>query len=310
MPLRSALRWSGLLLGLLVFGLVLLQVRTHRQELDQAWAHAQVAPLLLSFLLFFLAQFLFVLSWHRLLHAAGETGNLGGDAARWGVSLAGKYFPGKVWQALARFGLYHGAPRGSRVAPAYLRETLLSVSAAMTVVALQAGHVGAHLRALVWPFGLGAGLLLLLALPSVARLVSDRLRRWSPLELELPDSDAAVLPLAWCLQLLAYLLLGLGFFVLGRAFGLLESGVVFPAVAGLCFAGLAGIAAFFVPAGLGVREAALAWFLAPWLGAAPALLLAVLARLWISVGEATMIAMGLWWLHAHGQTRGESGAGP
>ena len=311
MPLRTALRWAGLLLGLLVFGLVLLQVRTHRQQLDHAWAHAQIAPLLLSFLLFFLAQLLFALSWHRLLHAAGETGNLRGDAARWGVSLAGKYFPGKVWQALARFGLYHGAPRGSRVAPAYLRETLLSVSAAMSLVAVQASATGKHLAVLAWPFGVAAVLLLLLSLPSIARIVINLARPWSPLKLDLPEADAALLPLAWGLQLLAYVVLGLGCFALARAFGLLGAQAMFPTVAGLCFAGLAGIAAFFVPAGLGVREAALAWFLAPWMGAAPALLLAVLARLWISLGEAVVIAAGLWWLRARGDTGGKArGAQP
>lgn len=302
MPPRTVLRWIGALVGLLVLGLVLRQLHAHRSELDRAWTHLQILPLLFSFLLFFLAQALFALSWHRLLHAAGETGNFSGDAARWGVSLAGKYFPGKVWQALARFGLYHGAPRGTRVAPAYLREMLLSVSAAMFIVALQAAMSGGRLSALVWPFGLGCVSLLVLALPPVARAAMKLLRRWTRLRLELPDSDAGSLPMAWCLQLAAYLLLGLGCFVLGQAFGLLGTDLLFPTIAGLCFAGLAGIAAFFVPAGLGVREAALAWFLAPWLGPAPALLLAVLARLWISLGEATIIAAGLLWLRAHGDS--------
>lgn len=300
MAARTALRWIGALVGLTVFGLVVLQLHAHRQELASAWTQVGALPLLLSFLLFFLAQGLFALSWHRLLHAAGETGNFAGDAARWSVSLAGKYFPGKVWQALARFGLYHGAPRGSRVAPAFVRETLLSISAAMTIVAVQAGSGGGRAAALAWPFGLGAASLLLLALPFVARPVLAFTQHWLPWRLELPDGAARGMPLAWALQLLAYLLLGLGCFALGQGFGLLAPENMFPAVAGLCFAGLAGIAAFFVPAGLGVREAALAWFLAPWIGAAPALLLAVLARLWISLGEALMIAGGLLWLRKDG----------
>jgi hypothetical protein len=129
-----------------------------------------------------------------------------------------------------------------------------------------------------------------------ARVALGLVRRWSPWQLDLPEGGASWLPLAWCLQVLGYLVLGIGCLALGLAFGLLRPELVLPVAAGLCFAGLAGIAAFFVPAGLGVREAALAWFLAPWLGAAPALLLAVLARLWISMGEATVIAGGLLWL--------------
>ena len=300
MPRSSLLRWIGALLGLLVFALVLQQLRAHVGELDQARANLRVAPLLLSFALFFLAQALFALSWHRLLHAAGETGNFSGDAARWGVSLAGKYFPGKVWQALARFGLYHGVARSPRVAPAFLREMLLSVSAAMAIVAVQVTLGGVHLAVLALPFGLGSVLLVLLALPSVARKVLSLAPRRLARKLELPESDAGSLPIAWCLQLLAYLTLGLGCFELGQAFALVAGELLLPVVAGLCFAGLAGIAAFFVPAGLGVREAALAWFLAPWIGPAPALLLAVLARLWISLGEAIVIAGGLLWLRAQG----------
>ena len=46
-------------------------------------------------------------------------------------------------------------------------------------------------------------------------------------------------------------------------------------------------------AGIGVREAALAWFLSPIIGPAPAALLAVTSRLWISVGEAVLVAGGL-----------------
>ena len=82
--------------------------------------------------------------------------------------------------------------------------------------------------------------------------------------------------------------------------GIDQAGLAWPTIAGLCFAGLAGIAAFFVPAGIGVREAALAWYLAPVIGPAPAALLAVASRLWISTGEAVLVGGGLLALRRRG----------
>ena len=97
-------------------------------------------------------------------------------------------------------------------------------------------------------------------------------------------------------QMGGYVLLGLGIFALGRGLGWFQADEAPLAIAAFCFAGLAGVAALFVPAGIGVREAALAWFLAPALGAGPALMVAVLARAWISLGEAACIGAGLAWL--------------
>jgi hypothetical protein len=98
-------------------------------------------------------------------------------------------------------------------------------------------------------------------------------------------------------------LLGLGFFALGRGLGWFGPAHAALAISALCFAGLAGIAAFFVPAGIGVREAALAWILAPAIGPGPALMLAVLARAWISLGEAALVVAGLLWLQRHPDSR-------
>ena len=135
MAAKSALRWAGLLLGLFVFGLLLWRLHAHWHEVSLASVQLRAWPVAFSFLLYFLAQAAFALSWHGLLHARGETGQFASDTARWSVSVAGKYFPGKVWHGVARYGLYHGAARGDRVAPGYVREQLLMLSAGMALVA-------------------------------------------------------------------------------------------------------------------------------------------------------------------------------
>lgn len=293
MSLRRALRWLGIVLGVAVFVLVLVQAYSYRQALDFSWARVRWPALGLSALLFIASQALFALAWHRLLSDSGESGQWRGDIARWCVSLAGKYFPGKVWQAVARFGLYHGAERGRKVAPAFARETLLSLSAAMAIVAAHAGLDGSMDSHIAIGFSIGSAVLLLLCAPLIARFVVASLARWTPLRLEVPDATLASLVVVWLMQLLAYLLLGLGLIAVARGLGIAQPGSAWPVVAALCFAGLAGIAAFFVPAGIGVREVALAWYLAPYIGPAPAALLAVSARVWISLGEAGLVGMGL-----------------
>lgn len=296
MRTRTALRWAGAAFGLLVFGWLLAGLAPHADSLGQAWRSLDGVDVLWAMLAFFGAQLAFAAAWHRLLKGSGERGHFAGDAARWSVSLAGKYFPGKVWQAVARYGLYHGAARGSRVAPAYAREMLLSTGAAMALVALGAGAAPPQARGLVPVFAVGALLLLLLATPVLERRAIALAERWLPGRLAASDAgwSGGVAALTW--QLAGYLLLGLGFFALGRGMGWFDASHAGVAIAALCFGGVAGIAAFFVPAGIGVREAAIAWFLAPLIGAGPALALAVLARAWISLGEALMVAAGMLWL--------------
>lgn len=290
------LRGLGIALGLLVFALVLRQLHGYRDELRLSWAQVRWPAIALSVLAFVVAQALFAGCWHRLLSGGGRMDSLRGDIARWCVSLAGKYFPGKVWQAVARFGLYHGAPEGARVAPAFAREMLLSMSAAMAWVALPGGLWRDGPDSLTLPFSLGAALLLLLAMPRFSAWALAALQRWTPLRLALPASTPAAVIEAWLLQLGGYLMLGLGLVALAQGLGVSTSGHAMPIIAALCFAGLAGIAAFFVPAGIGVREAALAWYLAPLLGLGPATLLAVAARVWISLGEAALVGLGLFLL--------------
>lgn len=299
MPARTALRWLGTLLGVAVFAVLVARLAPQLDGLEVALSRLGWMELGLAFALFFAAQGLFALSWHRLLHAAGERGEFAGDAARWAVSLAGKYFPGKVWQAVARYGLYHGAERGGRVAPAFLREMLLGTSAAMACVAFGARHAGPRGEALAWIFGAGAVALALLAAPGLGVWLAARVERWLPGRARLADTRWSAVLVAWTWQLLGYVLLGLGFYALAGVTGWPDASAASLAIAALCFGGLAGIAAFFVPAGIGVREAAIAWFLAPAIGMDSALMLAVLARAWISAGELVLVLGGLAWLQRH-----------
>ena len=100
--------------------------------------------------------------------------------------------------------------------------------------------------------------------------------------------------MAWALQWVGYALLGLGLILLAHGLMRVPFALALPVTAAFCFAGVAGIVAFFAPSGIGVREAALAWYLAPYIGPGPAALFAIAARLWLTVGDLLLISMGMW----------------
>ncbi len=286
-------RWLGAVLGIALLALVAWRLVQFRAQLTLDWRTLSWPLLAGALACACAAQLAFATAWHALL-ARGAAGTWAHDAARWSLSLAGKYLPGKVFQAVLRLGAYRGSPAGARVAPALLREMSLSVGAACAWVALHLSLSSAGPRGLLWPMVAGAVLLGVAALPVAARPLAWLLARVMPRRDDHPTPLApAHLASAWLLQLAGYFLLGLAVWLLARAIAPAHAPGLLAAVGGLCFAGVAGVAAFVVPAGIGVREAALAWYLAAWLPAGPAALLAIAARLCLTLAEGLAIAIGL-----------------
>lgn len=301
-------RRAGAVLGLVLLALVAWRLVQYRAQfgdvavLSGGLMHAgpSIAVALAAALL---AQAAFATGWHRLLANPATPGTAGGwrrDAARWSISLGGKYLPGKVFQAVLRLGAYRGQAPGAIVAPALLREMLLSLGAACAWVALHAMADASAPRALGWIAGVAAFVLPLAALPAPWRALHAAARRALPrsewlARAEAPGTPARTL-VAWAWQLAGYLLLGLSVAALARAIAPGHALGWLACTGALCFAGIAGVAAFVVPAGIGVREAALAWYLSAWLAPGPAALLALAARVVLTLAEFAAIAFGLWQL--------------
>ena len=291
----SASRWRALggLFGLALLALVLWRLLQYRQQLAIDWRSLSWPLLAGALACACAAQLVFASAWHGLV-ARGRADPWAPDMARWSVSLAGKYLPGKVFQAALRLGAYHGLPDAARAAPAMLREMLLSLGAACAWVALHLAVSTDGPRLLLWPALAAAIALTALAAPPLARLLARMVERLSGRRI---GSGTPVgvkrLATAWCLQLLGYFLFGAATWLLARAVAPSQAPGLLACIGALCFGGLAGVAAFVVPAGIGVREAALAWYLSAWMSAGPAALLAIAARLCLSLAELAAIATGL-----------------
>jgi uncharacterized membrane protein YbhN (UPF0104 family) len=155
-----------------------------------------------------------------------------------------------------------------------------------------------RLGLLLLPAGI---LLLLLALhPALFRLFLRGVTRLFRKEMMPYNPAWGDLLLFVALYGLTWLLYGLGLDLLARAIVL--EGIEMPAAPGgaprvLFFAGAAaaawtvGFFSFFTPSGLGVREAALAYTLSFLLPAPYPVLVALLARIWVTVGELGSVAV-------------------
>jgi hypothetical protein len=201
----------------------------------------------------------------------------------------GRYIPGKVWQlaGLAYLAGKQGV-NGVVASSAAILGQIYSLGAAVIVALVGIGLSGAAgIGRDLAPFAIGMAALIGVAVtvPALVRFALDLAFRLTRTECARPEIDPWF-GLRW---LFLYFPMWLGY---GLAFGLLWS--AFPhlppvawALAIGSFAGayFLGYAAVFAPAGIGIREGALAVLLAPTLGATPATVLAIVARIWNTLCE-------------------------
>ena len=286
--------------------------------LDESRWRPSPLPLLASVGVLLVVFLYLVGLWSRMIVALGgpRLGLL--EATRiFFVANLGRYIPGKVWQlaGLAYLAGRRGVPLTLASTSAVLGQ-LYSLGAAACL-----GGLGLALAAgPLWrlPSGLVAGALILAAVVAIFLLVPAALRLALRLAFRLsrrgqpPQLDAWFGPRWLALYLPAWAGYGLAFGLLWATFPALGR-VSWPAaMAGFASAYFLGYAAIFAPAGVGVREGAMAVLLTPWLGAAEATVLAVIARIWMTAVELLPLVGlagggALRWLRGADEERGHVG---
>lgn len=297
------LRIAGALVGVALFAILVAFLWRALGAGDLALKDARLVPLAVSAGFLVAANMTQAYAWHVLMKAAGGTESACIDGGRWALSLLGKYVPGKVFNAVGRLVLYRGsAPGPAGLTAALAAEMLLTLSAAALVAAaalLSAGDavplsarwaavigaaVGLAVGFSTW-FDRAAGWLAARLLRATAPAVISRSHRIAP----------------FGLQLLSYVLLGAGLYVLTLAWPTAAAAPPAAVIGALCLSGIVGILVFIVPAGIGVREGALVWILAPVTGPALAAFVAIAARVWLTAGDAAAVAIGAWLLRNVGR---------
>ena len=235
-----------------------------------------------------------VLSWRKVLSKLGFESRFAECLASMGLSVFGKYVPGKFWLILGRAAYIaekRRAPIGE-LSTASLNDQFIGLWGGLLLGAVGLLWVGG-LRLYGWLTLLAwLGMTLLVFSPWVHRLaevlLSALLRRTVKIPVLDLKSTLGVLP--WVLGYWA--VWALGFFLLVRALsvsaGPLSVGLGFP------LAGSLGVLAVIAPGGLGVREGIMVGYLT--LAGIPfpqALTVSVASRLWFLLGELIFFVSGI-----------------
>ena len=305
--LRAAARWG---LSLALLAVVGVQLASRWEALEaRAFAfdarYAALAGLTLAAYFALGAE-----AWRRLLGALG--GGLGYREAFHTLYYANvaKYLPGSVWSLVGRVVLCQRLG-----VPAFVASAALLMDAVCQVVAgVIVGLVALPTFAAAGPLGERAALLPV----AVAVLVAVGGMHPAVLNGALGAGEKALsaigrprtlprLPYTYgfvlvmlAVYVLNWALLGTGFALLGQALAVdpLAPVQLLMLAGAFTIAWNVGVFALFAPAGLGVREAAIAVLLAASFPAGWPALLALAARVWIVAGEALAFGLATWWAPA------------
>ncbi len=312
---RWLLRAGQLLLTVIVTAFILQRVGLSLDEvrvLDPARWRPDMPLLALASLLLFAGYLLSACYWGRMtVEMGGGDFHLRRACQIYFTANLGRYVPGKVLQiaGLAFLAGRAGVSSSIALAAAVVGQGLTLMGAAL--VGLLAFRTLDGMDAEAWgPFGfvvaLGAlVILVVVSVPSLFRgsieLVSRALQTSAVPPLRVRPTFGA----RWTLLYTAnWVVQAAAFWVLAGSLGVegtfLEMGPAFAA------AYLLGYLAVFAPAGIGVREGFLVAFLEPVTGAAAALGLAVIARLWMTVVE---LVPAVWFARSELRVRKGRGKG-
>jgi hypothetical protein len=204
----------------------------------------------------------------------------------WFLSNLARYVPGNIWSYVGavELGRREGVARRVTLAVMALTQVLsvgVAVAAGLPVLLAERARLGrpALLGALVVAAGAGLAVLFRGRLLALAR---RRVPGFDPRELTPSAGTVAWLVAGYALY---WAVTGLAFAALVAALHPLAAGDVPLVVATYAAAYAAGFLALLTPAGLGVREGVLVVALAPVLPAGPALVVALVSRVWMMLVE-------------------------
>ena len=241
-----------------------------------------------AFLVYYFAQAGF---WWMLLRGCGAPSPFWPAASVWGKSILARYVPGNVFMFVGRAWMSHS--RGlsvERVSAAMVYEQALGICGALLAVAVLFPF---------WEYRPGVTALSLIAIPVLVVLMHPRvfgpLAGWAlrllhraPLEVTLGFGSVLAMLVLFMLD---WLVAGAGAWLLARSITGLDASALPLVIVAYALAYVAGMVAFFIPSGIGVREAVLTASLSRELPGGVALTWALLLRLWVTVVELVFVGL-------------------
>lgn len=268
-------------------------------QLWQAWPQLRdvrpaALPVAIALLCGGASLLLSALLWRNTLGRLGAPLTTSVAVRIWFASQIARYAPGNIWHLLGRAYL---AQQAGVAAPllslSLMLEMLQTITAALVVAAASLIFWRQQNVFGLWTLLL-APLLICYTWPQLLQRPMNALlqklgRPSTGLRLQRHDLFA-VLP-GYCATWLVY---GCGLYLLARSIYPLPL-EEFPMIVGsFAIAWVVGFLSFITPSGLGVREGVLSYLLAQTMPLPVALLLALLARIWLTLAEMICVALVVW----------------
>jgi len=211
------------------------------------------------------------------------------------ISLFGKYLPGKVWAFGGR--IYLAKQRGvgeAESSTALLIETISLSFAAFIVFFVSLGFyrpqtlpTKIYWSLLLLPIGL------LLMHPKILTMILRTLARLTKRSITIPKFGYTDLLKMYLYYLILWFVHSTGFFFLTASIFPVSYRLILPLIGAYSISWILGFLVLISPGGLGVREGLLAFFLKFVIPTPIATLLALLSRIWITVGEVLFLIISL-----------------
>jgi glycosyltransferase 2 family protein len=280
-------RLAGIVVALLALGFLASVMFSQWSAL--AGYNWQLAPgwALLSLLGLELAWCLELDTWRLILRNLGGPLSFKRAAQIWYLSAIMRYIPGNVWQfvGMTEMAVRDGVPRTASWSSILIHEGI-ATAAGIVLAALYFAVAGHSAWAeILRPFLFAVPLGLLLLHPHVLQTILN----WMLIRLRQPPLH---ITLTWGRiwyvlgrDSLLWLLMGFSFTLLVRALIPLDNSMLLYLAASWTAAFVIGYLSMITPSGLGIREGVLLLLLSAVLPGSVAAAIAILARLWMTVGE-------------------------
>src|SRR3954447_22886914 len=280
---------------MVALGLLLVALLHEWHKVSDASHRLSVVAIVESFVFGLIGLGGTAMAWRASLTGFGAHLSVRAAVRVYFVGQLGKYLPGSVWPVVAQMEMSRdlGVAR-AQAGGASLVTLALAAPSAVLASALTLPFVSARALSHYWPVLLILPVTAAFLHPPVLNSLLNRMLRLARRG-ELPQPvqrKPLLLALGWFL--FSWVAMGLSIWALAGDLGATGSVArqVLVCIGGFSLAWAAGFLVIFVPAGAGIREAALVLTLSPVLSAGPATLLALISRVVFTADDLVWASIG------------------